>query len=167
MINANQGKLINMPAATAATTATQSMVIDTKGHDQCNIYVNVGTHATNGTTLTTLKVTESDTATLISSQSAIVALTGGTATSTSVGFVIPVVASAGNGHVFEFQIDCKKRKRYLGLQITPGATTINVGAIARLTRSDESADSATEKAFAGTSNISLTRSTSVLKIAQA
>jgi len=154
-----------MPAATTATNATQSMVIDTKGYDQANIYVNIGTHATNGTTLQTLKVTESDTATSISSQSAIVALTGGTATSTSVGFVIPTVATAGPGTIVEFQIDCRKRKRYLGLQITPGATTVNVGAIARLTRSKSSADSATEKS--PSTNLSYTGATSCLKVVTA
>jgi len=161
MIHANEGKLINMPAASAATTATQSMVIDGKGYDQCNIMVNIGTHATNGTTIATCKVTESDTATLISSQSAIVALTGGTVTSSTVGFVLPLVAAAGRGMIVEFQIDLRKRKRYLGLQITSGATTVHVGAIARLTRSKDSADTATEKSVSGTNHISLTNATSV------
>jgi len=165
MIHANEGKLINMPAASAATTATQSMVIDGKGYDHCNIYVNIGTHATNGTTLATCKVTESDTLTSISSQSAIVALTGGTVTSSSVGFVLPTVAAAGPGTIVEFQIDLRKRKRYIGLQITPGATTVLVGAIARLTRSKESADTVAEKAVAGP--ISLTSATSVGAIATA
>lgn len=161
MINANEGQLINLPAASAATTATQSMVIDGKGFDQCNIMVNLGTHATNGTTIETCKVTESDTATAISSQSAIVALTGGTETSSSVGFVLPLVAAAGRGTIIEFQIDLRKRKRYIGLQITPGDTTVHVGAIARLTRSKKSRDSATEKSVAGTNHISLTQATSV------
>ncbi len=164
MIHANEGKLINMPAATAASNATQEMVIDCAGYDQANIYVNIGTHATNGTTLQALKMTESDTATAATSQSAIVALTGGTATSSSVGFVIPTVAQAGRSTIVEFQIDLRKRKRYVGLQITPGTTTVNVGAIARLTRSKQSADSAAEKSVSGTNHITVTQATSVSKV---
>ena len=158
MIITDEGALLTMPAATTATNATQSMVFSTLGYDYCNLYVNVGTHATNGASIGTLKITESDTSTVISSQSAIVALTGGTATSTSVGFVIPGASTAGNGQVIPFQIDLRKRKLYLGLQITPGTTTMNIGAIAVLRRSNESADSAAEKAavtnYASTSQTS-------------
>ena len=167
MIHANEGKLINMPAATCASNATQEMVIDCAGYDQANIYVNIGTHATNGTTLQALAITESDTATDATSQSAIVALTGGTATSSSVGFVIPVVAQAGRSTIVEFQLDLRKRKRYIGLQITGGTTTVNVGAICRLSRSKESADSAAEKSVNGTNHITVTQATSVSKVVTA
>jgi len=137
------------------------MVFDAKGYDQANIYVQLGTHATNGTTVATCKISESDTVTSISSMTDVVALTGGTVTSATVGFVLPLVAAAGYGTVVEFQIDLRKRKRFLALEITPGATTVHVGALGRLTRSKESADTAAEKAVAGTNNYSLTTMTSV------
>lgn len=161
MIQANEGKLINMPAATAATSATQSLVFDAKGYDQANVMVNVGTHSTSGTTLQMVKMSESDTATLISSQSSITALSAGTSTSSTAAFAIPVVTILGRSSIIEFQIDLRKRKRYLALQVTPGTTTVNVGAIVRLTRSKKSADSAAEKSVNGTNHISVTQATSV------
>jgi len=146
MININGNALCVMPPKTVATNATNSMVFDTKGFDYANVYVGMGTHATNKAALSTLKFTESDSSTVISSQSAIVALTGGTATSSSVGFVIPTAVKHGPGAVSEFQIDLRKRKRYLGLQVTPGDTTANeTYAIASLGRSEYSRDTAVEK----------------------
>lgn len=132
-----------MPYATTATNATQSMVFDTKGFDHCNLFVAMGTHATGKAALSTLKITESDTSTVISSQSAIVALTGGTATSSSVGFKIPTAVYMGPGAGVEFSIDLRTRKRYLGLQLTPGDATAKAAwAVARLSRAEYSRDTA-------------------------
>lgn len=158
MIPANEGALLLMPAATCATNATQSLVFSKEGasgeiYDHANIYVLVGTHATNGASIGTLAIKESDTSTVHSSMSSIVAFTGGTATSTSVGFVIPGASALGPGGVVEFQVDLRNRKKYCGLTITPGSTTMNIAAIGRLTRSSESADSATEKS--GVTNYTL------------
>jgi hypothetical protein len=125
----------------------------------------MNTHATNKAALTTLKITESDTVTSISSQSAIVALTGGTATSTSVGFVIPAATAMGLGAGIEFQIDLRKRKRYLGLQVTPGDATANGSfAVAKLSRGTYSRDTAAEKYVQDAAN---TSSTQCAKIVQA
>ena len=162
MIPANEGALLIMPAATCATNATQSMVFDKAGFDQANLYVLVGTHATNGAAIGTLKITEHDSATTITSHSDIVAFTGGTQTSTSVGFVIPDAAALGPGGIIEFQIDLRKRKKILALQITPGTTTMNIAALARLTRSIDSKDDATEKS--GVTNYALTSATQCAKV---
>lgn len=145
MIRTDSNAVCFMPPATCATNATQTMAFDTKGYDRANVYVLLNTHATNGTTVQTLTFSESDTVTSASSMTDIVALTGGTATSTSVGFVIPLVATAGTGGTIEFQIDLRKRKRYLGLEITHGATTMYSGAIAILSRSEQSCDTTTTK----------------------
>lgn len=161
-IQSNNGALLIMPAATCATNATQSMVFESSGKGQANIYVLAGTHATNGAALTTLALKESDTLTSHSSMSGIVAFTGGTATSTSVGFVIPTAAALGPGGIVEFQVDLRKRKKYIGLVITPGSTTMNIAALGRLTREAESSDSATEKS--AVTNHALTSATQCAKV---
>ena len=151
MLEHNDSKLIRMPAATTATNATQTMVFDTVGeagekYNYANLYVMCDTHATNGASIGTLAIKESDSSTAVSSHSAIVAFTGGTATSTSVGYVIPGASTLGaGGGVIEFQVDLRKRKRYLSLNVTPGSTTFQISALALLSRGSESADSTTEK----------------------
>jgi hypothetical protein len=123
------------------------MTFDTKGFDSLKLKVCGGTAATTSALYTTLKITESDTVTNASSQTAIVALTGGTATSSSVGFVVPTsAATAANaaGHIVDFQVDLRKRKRYLGLSITPAQGLI-VGAQGQLHREEYTRDTVAEK----------------------
>jgi len=157
-----EGAIVAMPPATTATNATQSMVFSTVGYDSCVIDVLVGTHATNGASISTLKLSESDSSTSITNHSDIAKFTGGTQTSSTVGFVIPGADVLGEGSVIEFQVDLRARKRYLALQITPGTTTMQIGAIARLTRSKESADSASEKS--GVTNYAATSMVSCAKV---
>jgi hypothetical protein len=130
-------------AASVATNATQTLSFDTSGYDFANATVVIGTNATTSAVFSTLKWSESDTVTSPSSQTDIVALTGGTATSTSVGYVLPTTGVAGGGVAVEFQLDLRKRKKYLGLQWTPGQTLVG-GVDVRLTK-DISADTTTEK----------------------
>ncbi len=141
----NHGAIVLLPSATAATTATHEMSFDRKRHDHAVVTVLIGTHATNGETIRTLKFSESDTLTSPSSMTDIVALTGGTATSTSVGFVIPGAAAVGEGAVAVFNIDLRRRKRKIGLSITPGTTTMQISVLGQLVRSAESPDTAAEK----------------------
>jgi Trk-type K+ transport system membrane component len=150
-------------AASVATNATQSLSFDTSGFDFANAKVLVGTSATTSAVFTTLKWSESDTVTSPSSQTAIVALTGGTATSTSVGFVLPTAAIAGGGVAAEFQIDLRKRKKYLGCQVTPAQASQVVAICVDLTK-DQSADSTTTKAE---SNLAATSVSSCAKIVTA
>lgn len=156
MIHAQKGAIAMTPALTTASNATQTMHIDTKGYDYAKCLINVGTHSTTGTGIQTITFSESDTITSPSSMTDIVALTCGTATSTSVGVLIPAVTVLGFGAVLEFDIDLRKRKRYLGLEITPGTTTVNVSATIECTREEQSADTATEKSL---SNGNLTNAT--------
>jgi len=138
--------VVAMPPATCATNATQSMVFETPGYGRALVAVDVGTHATNGESIGTLKFSESDTSTAISSMTDIAALTGGTQTSSSVGFVIPGADELGPGAALVFNIDLTKRKKYLALQITPGTTTMNIGAVALLNQPQHtSAETASEK----------------------
>lgn len=145
MLPQNNFAVSYMPLATCATNATQTMSFDTKGYEYLNCYVLLNTHATNGTTIQTLKFSEHDSTTTVASMTDIVALTGGTATSASVGYVLPTVAVAGTGGTIEFQIDLRARKRYLGLSITHGATTMYTGALALLSRAKDAPSGTTNR----------------------
>ena len=162
MIESNEGALLIMPAASAATTATQSMVFETPGYSHANIYVLVGTHATNGEAIRACALKESDTVTSHSSMSAIVAFTGGSETSTSVAFEIPGPTLNGPGAIMEFQVDLRKRKKYMALVVTPGTTTMYIAAMGRLTRATESDDSAAQKS--AVTNHALTSATQCSKV---
>ena len=130
---------------------TSSMVVDTTGYDYLNFSFLMGTSHTAVSRAGTFKWSESDTSTDVTSMTDIVALTGGTATSSSVGWVVPASTNTGQGTVIEFNIDLRKRAKYLGLRYTGGA--INgaisgrqiVGGIGHLLRAEQSADTNAEK----------------------
>ena len=135
------GRVI-MPPASVASTATATLNFDTLGYDYLVADFTYGTQATTDAALTTLKWSEGDTT---SSYADIVAFTGGTATSTTVGYVIPAVTVTGLGGGIQFQMDLRKRKRYLKLSFTPGTTVVaacvvNAGRseIAKITAADKS-----------------------------
>jgi hypothetical protein len=133
MNEAQLNAVVVQPPASVASTATTTMTWDCLGYDYATVRVLSGTQATTDPAITTVKFLENDTNTNASNMVAIVPLTGGTATSTSAGFVIPAVTVTGVGAGIEFQIDLRKRKRYMQLNITPG-TTLVVGAIVTLSR---------------------------------
>lgn len=158
MNNINGNGVSVMPPVTKATNATASWCVDTKGFDAAVVRVGMNTHATNKAALATLKFSESDMITSPSSQTDIAALTGGTAISSSVGFVIPNATKMGLGAVIEFQIDLRKRKRYLGLQGTPGDTTANMlYAVAEFARPEQTKDTAAAKRVIDKVNTSSTQ----------
>lgn len=136
--------LVVQPPASVASTATTTMTFDTIGYDYAIVNVLSGTQATTDPALTTVKFLENDTNTNASNMVAIVPLTGGTATSTSAGFVIPAVTVTGVGAGIQFQIDLRKRKRYMQLNITPG-TTVVLGAVVQLCRAEQAPLTAAQK----------------------
>ena len=108
---------------TAAATA--SGVVDTKGYDFCQINLVEATTNVVSNKPTVLKITEGDT-TVLTDAAAIVAFTGGTALSATVGFVI----ATGNTSVTTlttFNVDLRGRKRYLFLSVSPATTQIDGG----------------------------------------
>lgn len=136
----------HMPAATVDTNSTQAMSWSTVGFDYATVNLLMGTHSTSGETLRTVKISESDTETAASSQTAIVAFTGTTsATSATAGFTLPAVAVSGPGAVYVFDIDLKGRKKYMGLSVTPGSTTVNISALVTLSKAEQSRDTTATK----------------------
>jgi hypothetical protein len=132
-------------STTAAGTATGR--VDTLGYNFLQLNLLEATANVVSNKPTVLKITESDTTNLTDAV-AIVKFTGGTATSTSVGFVI-AAANTSATSITSFNIDLRGRKRYLFLSVSPATTQI-VGAWGFLARAKEAPATA---ALAGTKQI--------------
>ena len=149
MKRSDEGSLVVVPPYISVTNATSYLSFDTRGFDAANIYVFCGTHTSTSAVFTSVRVAEHDTTTSASAMTQINALSSSTATAATYDNALPTGAKQGlGGIVQELQIDLRGRKRYLGLSF--GVDTVNtayVGAIARLTRSKESSDTAAEKSL--------------------
>ena len=134
-MSAIKPKAVIVQPVSTASGATTTITIDRLGYDECIIVASIGTAADTALPLA-MAVTECDTSN--GSYAAIVALTGGTATSTSAGFVMPATTATTattTAHGL-FQIDCKARKRYLQCSMTPGTVAV-VSLVAILLQPEE------------------------------
>ena len=149
MIPSNEGKTaIVCNLATTNATAEHTLDIDTSGSDQLNLYVFAGSHDSGTEAIDTISVYESDTVTQATNMTLIAALSSGTATSTSASNILPTAAVMALGGVIqEIQIDLRKRKLNVGIAVISGGVTAgaSIGILARLTRNEQSADSAAQK----------------------
>jgi hypothetical protein len=120
--------------------------LDTKGFKRARIFIISTTQATNKPAAT-LKLSESDDTTTTVTD--IVAFTGGTATSTSAGFVIPAPSSATTVSPYLLMdVELRGRKRYLSLTIAP-ASTQTFTVVGMLSRGEQWADTAGEAGLSG------------------
>ena len=132
---------------TVTNAGTVSGYIDTRGFDFAVIDLVAETvDATNLPTV--LRLGQSDTTpTAFTDTTVITNFVGGTATSTSVGFVIPTpvtTTSVGvNTYSVQFRVDLRARQRFLAVEFSPLYTHTAV-VIASLFRGDESPDTATK-----------------------
>lgn len=109
---------------TVSDNATVTGWVDTKGFGYAIVNVHRDTAAAVSSVPNELKLSHGD-VTNVSSTSSIVALTGGAATTTAVGFVIPA-ADTSNADVFSFKVDLRGKKRYLFAHFSPlDASTYN------------------------------------------
>jgi hypothetical protein len=122
-----------------ASNATSSGTVDTLGYDFATFIWNMATVANTSHYPTTMKLEESDD---LTTYAALVPFTGGTATSTSVGFVHPALDSS-NSTIWVWNMDLKGHKRYIKATFTP-ATTMICGCTCQLTRGDVMPDTTTE-----------------------
>lgn len=104
------------PGAVVATTATATGRVDCLGFNYLSVDVLVDSTTGGTSPPTVLKFTEGDTTT---ADTAITELTGGTATAASIGFVIPSTTTAAPAGILRFNIDLRKRKRYIKFSVTP------------------------------------------------
>lgn len=146
----NEGKtVVDIGLATTNATARHRMSFDTLGHDALNIYVACGSHDSATQGITEIIISDDDSDTSASNQTGIAALSSATETSTSFSNTLPTAAVMALGGIAnEIQVDLLKRKRYVGVDVetTAVAAGMPVVVIARMTRSAESKDSATQKA---------------------
>lgn len=143
MIHAQNTKtvLVIQPQS-VASTATATGNIDTLGFRYCAVDFCLDSNAAT-TAPIALKLTESDD-TVATNFAAIATFTGGTATSTSAGFVIPAAVTAADQKAsVRMHVDLRGRKRYLKASLTPG-TTNTCTIIAHLWRAEEAPNSAAE-----------------------
>jgi len=156
MKHIDDAAIVFTPAVSAATTASTSQSFSTIGYDQANVFVLPGTMATDGETLRTIAISESDTVTSPSSMTDITAFAVGTTTSTSVPNTMPAIAALAYGAALAFQIDLKARKLYMGVEVTPGTTTNALSILTFLSRGEKSADSAANKSVINNNNTNAT-----------
>ncbi len=153
-INACGVAVMPLTKLTAAGTAYLASW-DTKGYDYANIYLQgYNASAASSGFVSSVILRESDSLTSPSSMTAIVAFTGGTATSTSVGFVIGGdTSNTGQTGTIEMQVDLRNRKRYLGLYVVgdQGATNY-VGGVAVFGKPEQSKDTAALKTITNNQN---------------
>ncbi|KKN06775.1 hypothetical protein LCGC14_1073810 [marine sediment metagenome] len=138
MIPAQNVKTILLPPELATADGTFDMAFDRTGFDYCVIDVLVGTGATDTMCITSLEIFESDTVTVASSMTKIVALSGSAATSATFGYAIPAGNATSVGNVITLQFDLKPRKKYIGLYMltSTAAGCASIAAVARLSRGE-------------------------------
>lgn len=129
--------------------------VDTLGYDYLIIDLEAGTGEAASTAVTTLRCCESDTApTAYTDGTAITACVGAAATSTSAGFVLPALSSTTE-NTYQFNIDLRGRKRYIGINFAPEKQTVGVGAQAKLFRVNTGDGPAQETVATGTAGARL------------
>lgn len=133
---------INAVSATNAGTVTSS-VIDTVGYDWATIDIwgTTQSASTQAGSPSILKIQEADN-TSATSFVDIVGFRGGSATATNVDFLVGIGVTTGtNG--YKFNIDCRPRKRYLSVVISP-TTSQTFYAAANLGRGEQAPVTATK-----------------------
>lgn len=139
----NNYAVVATPPGTCATNATTSILIDKTGFNFARFVISPGTFSTEGETFRTITLKESDTSTSYTSHSTVTGANFATTTSTSATQTMPAVTELGLGPAIIMDVDLRKRKKYVSVQVTPGATTSNIALFAILAEPSISKDSTT------------------------
>jgi len=129
-----------LPTAAVGATATSTLTIDRLGYDHVSVSA---IRASNASTVfaSVLKVEESDND---SDYTDVTALVGGGAG----GFTIPAVSDTDAAAIVQMDIDCRARKRYLKVSMTPGASA-TLGIVAGMSRAEVAPTAAAGKGLIG------------------
>jgi hypothetical protein len=141
MIHAQFDKFAaTLPTAAVGSTATSTLTVDRIGYDHVSVSA---IRAANASTVfaSVLKVEESDNNSDYTDVTALVG--GGTG-----GFTIPAVTDTNSAAIVQMDIDCRARKRYLKVSMTPGVTA-TLGIVAGLSKAEVAPTSAAEKNVIG------------------
>ena len=129
-----------LPTAAVGSTATSTLTIDRLGYDHVSVSA---IRASNASTAfaSVLKVEESDNNSDYTDVTALVG--GGTG-----GFTIPAVSDTDSAAIVQMDIDCKAKKRYLKVSMTPGASA-TLGIVAGMSRAEVAPTNAAGKGLIG------------------
>ncbi len=129
-----------LPTAAVGSTATSTLTIDRLGYDHVSVSA---IRASNASTVfaSVLKVEESDNNSDYTDVTALVG--GGTG-----GFTIPAVSDTNSAAIVQMDIDCKAKKRYLKVSMTPGASA-TLGIVAGMSRAEVAPTNAAGKGLIG------------------
>jgi len=120
------GSVAVIAPASTATNATASGNIDTLGYDEVKVCVLLDSAGAVSSNPSVLKLSESDD-TVVTHFSDITGFVG----DATDGFTIPN-ADTANPQVVELNVDCRARKRYLKVSVTPAGAAQIVGCVAVL-----------------------------------
>lgn len=151
MNNAQNEANVVLAPGSYSSGGTSVFWFDRKGFDYAEVGVIFGALATNGGVPSVCRITESD-ATVISNFTTI---TGGSAT---------LAAATLGGSVVKFQIDLRKRKRYINLDLTNGTTTLVIGAVAKLTRASKGRFTAADQSITNQDSTGATAVNQIVRI---
>lgn len=131
----------SLPTAAVGSTATSTLTIDRLGYDHVSVSA---IRASNASTVfaNVLKVEESDA--VSTGYSDVTALVGGGVG----GFTIPAVSDTNSAAIVQMDIDCRARKRYLRVSMTPGASA-TLGIVAGMSRAEVAPTNAAGKGLIG------------------
>ena len=139
MFHAQNDRVVaELPTAAVGSTATSTLTIDRLGYDHVSVSAIRASNAAT-TFASVLKVEESDS--LSSGYSDVTALVaGGTG-----GFTLPAISAAGTASaaLVKVDIDCRAKKRYLKVSMTPGASA-TLALVAHLAKAEEAPVTAAE-----------------------
>lgn len=130
-----------LPTAAVGSTATSTLTIDRLGYDHVSVSA---IRASNASTVfaSVLKVEESDS--VSTNYTDVTALVGGG----TGGFTIPAVSDTNAAAVVQMDVDCRARKRYLRVSMTPGASA-TLALVAGMSKAEVAPVSAAEKGVIG------------------
>ena len=136
----NAGAVAVIAPASTATNATASGNVDTLGYDEVKVCALLDSAAATSSNPSVLKLSESDD-TVVTNFSDITGFVG----DATDGFTVPA-ADTDDPQVVELNVDCRARKRYLKVSITPAGAAQIVGAVAVLGKADDSTAAAAKAA---------------------
>jgi hypothetical protein len=142
MIHAQFEKFaVELPTAAVGATATSTLTIDRLGYDHVSVSA---IRAANASTVfaSVLKVEESDS--LSTNYTDVTALVGGG----TGGFTIPAASNTSVAPVVQMDIDCRARKRYLKVSMTPGVSA-TLALVAGLSKAEVAPVNAAQKGVIG------------------
>jgi hypothetical protein len=130
-----------LPTAAVGSTATSTLTIDRLGFDHVSVSA---IRAANASTVfaNVLKVEESDA--VSSGYTDVTALVGGG----TGGFTIPAASDTNSAAIVQMDIDCRAKKRYLKVSMSPGASA-TLALVAGMSRAEVAPTAAAGKGVIG------------------